>query len=206
MSVFRSAGLPAITGLAAGTLAVLLLQSRQTAPPETPSAVHPETPRGVAPAVTVAVPVYEASQAVASALPQPSAGSIAAAPAGTPERPDRAAAHAAELEDERLIKAHLAGVRDPGWANGTVSAIYSDLKGAPVSNHLQVEQVDCRTSTCILKLSWPSYTLAAQDQSAVVQSLKSAPCSRRLTLPNPEPEAGRYQATVVMDCPDRWAH
>ncbi|MBI4702940.1 MAG: hypothetical protein HY744_17630 [Deltaproteobacteria bacterium] len=62
--------------------------------------------------------------------------------------------------------------------------------------------MDCRTTSCIGVVEWPSYDAALRRGLGAIlhQDYTDLNCGREMALPPPEGSGAGYQATVVLDC------
>jgi hypothetical protein len=107
---------------------------------------------------------------------------------------DHAGAHAA------AVAAHAREPRDARWARSKADSLRGNLEKVHDRAHFQIDDVDCRSETCVATLSFESYTAAqAGWQQALVLSADPE-CSREIALDPPSNSAGRFPATLVYDC------
>jgi hypothetical protein len=155
-----------------------------------PAAPAPARP----PIVFVAAP---AATSTAAVTPAPPRAANAAEPNG-----DREAMRAADLiEWTNRIERHGHEARDASWASSTEAALRSELDGLGGDIGFQVRDIDCRTTTCVARLNWPSHGDALRQRRRVAQAAYSKECSREVySPPVADGTAGPYEATVLFDC------
>jgi hypothetical protein len=199
---------PAVAGIIAGVASSLLLSFRDhraqadpVAPP--PTAQAPEQgliPLYVAPGQD---PVEEVQKKRAAPL-----DSSNAAPRPPSPPADEVATmeqHKREVEQrhEQAIRTHRAQPIDPAWARKTNAMLQSDLTELAASSSFKLIEADCRTTSCIATVEWPSYGKAMVEWRRLLHHGYQANCSREITLPDAQDPQGAYQATIVLDC-EKW--
>jgi hypothetical protein len=141
----------------------------------------------------------------ALALPVADAG-IVAAPAQKPEE-DRELRTQRMLEEHaRFIAQHDAERRDGPWASNEERALRVTLGelSEKMKRAFSFESVDCRTSTCVAELVWPSETAARVGLQDLLVGSAAAGCGREIAYP-PATGEGPYGASLVLDCAEaRW--
>jgi hypothetical protein len=109
----------------------------------------------------------------------------------------------AELERQEhanLLVAHQQEPRDQAWARDTEVSFGSAFQAVASKFSFTFGRVDCRTESCVAKLTWPSFNVAQQDMHDLVPLLgDQILCGRRLTLPPPGPN-GQVVAEMIIDC------
>jgi hypothetical protein len=129
-----------------------------------------------------------------------------AAPAPKPEE-DREMRTQRFLEEHaRFLAQHDAERRDGAWASNeerSVQATLGDLSET-MKRAFSLESVDCRTSTCVAALTWPSETAARAGLHDLLVGSAAAGCAREIAYPSATGE-GPYRASLVLDCAEaRW--
>ena len=134
----------------------------------------------------------------AAMLPAPAA----ARPAGGPVFDPVVAAAAEKRERETVLHDHGEEPRDRSWASATERVLSGELGQFAQDKHFEVRDVDCRTTTCVASLSWPSYSDAQRVADEIVQKAYGGKkCARSLYLPPPEdPSATNYEGRLVFAC------
>lgn len=101
---------------------------------------------------------------------------------------------------ENRIVEHFNQAHDPRWSETAETGFRSDLGKLGETGKFAVSRVDCRTTTCIATLSWPSRTDAMQAMPGIVHAAYRSNCGKTLHLPDEIEGAPAYEATVVFDC------
>jgi hypothetical protein len=194
------AALTMACGSAAGAAIVLCLQGGLTGK----SAAAREATR-VEPAAAAPAPpqiVYVTAPAAAPSAESPPAA--APAPSSSASRPAdvRETQRAATAEYwGRRLDSHEQEGRDARWAASTQAALQADLDGLGRNAGFQVRDVDCRTTTCLARLAWPSRDDAMRQTRRVTQAAYSKSCTREIYAPPPAAgTAGPYEGEVLFDC------
>jgi hypothetical protein len=104
---------------------------------------------------------------------------------------------------EKLAR-HARDAVDPAWSPKTTRSFKDDLAKMTANGGFDVVRVDCRTTSCVSTLSWPSYGAASRSYSQVLVARYQANCSRDVILTPPADLMARHEAQVVFEC-DRGA-
>lgn len=124
----------------------------------------------------------------------------------TPETPaaieDRQAAterFAQNVEEEIAI--HRSEPRDNRWATEKERFVHDEVTrvSAKLGSIFSVVGVDCRRTTCVAQLQWPSEGEARASLHGLLSSSGNVGCARRIALP-PSTSAGDYRASLFIDC------
>jgi hypothetical protein len=115
---------------------------------------------------------------------------------------DRAARQQRILDQhEQLLTDHAAEVRSPAWAakqernvEAKLTALSETTDGA-----FKFRSVDCRTSTCVAKLEWPTREVAKGNVKSLLTGAPDLPCAREIAFP-PSGAEGPYTASLYLDC------
>ncbi|HEY5959314.1 MAG TPA: hypothetical protein VIV60_22305 [Polyangiaceae bacterium] len=118
------------------------------------------------------------------------------------------AAQRAQDEHANLLRAHALERRDAVWAPQTERLVRSELDALSeqMTRSFSVQSVDCRTSTCVAQLAWPSLGAAQVNLASLLSGSAGPGCARQIALP---PETGKgdtpYSASFHLDCAqERW--
>jgi hypothetical protein len=132
------------------------------------------------------------------------AGAPTSEPPGTPPIPDpeETARELSALNDMLLAK-HAGEPVDPTWSSGAVSAFQRDFAALTEQREAKVVGVECKTTSCVATLEWPSYEAAQREHSEVVMHGYEVNCRRQIWAPEPEDREARYKATAIFDCSGR---
>ncbi|MBI4704447.1 MAG: hypothetical protein HY744_25370 [Deltaproteobacteria bacterium] len=102
---------------------------------------------------------------------------------------------------EQALQEHAASPVDAAWAPRASPLARAHMEAGAALGQYRVVRVDCRTTTCIGVVEWPSYADAtAQYGELLHQDYSDFNCAREITLPPPQDPAAPYQGTVVFDC------
>jgi hypothetical protein len=118
-----------------------------------------------------------------------------------PPRPSREEARQQLFQQHQLrLDRHFREATDPGWAREAQGAFASDFAALTQGQPFQVRGIDCRTTTCVTTLEWPSYAEATQNYAILLQHAYGLDCVRSILLPEPADASARYQAQLFLDC------
>jgi hypothetical protein len=87
---------------------------------------------------------------------------------------------------------------DAEWAERTRREIQDAIPTMGIS--ASFVEANCRTTRCTLKVEWPKYSTALEEQRKLIHSSAMSNCERALMLPPPEHVEDKYLATIVYDC------
>jgi hypothetical protein len=107
-----------------------------------------------------------------------------------------------------LLAKHRSEARDPGWASGQEKQLRTalDAMSETMRRSFSVQSVDCRTATCVARLTWPSETAARLDADSFMGGSGAVRCAREMAFP-PAGAPGPYTASLYLDCAEhRWGH
>lgn len=76
----------------------------------------------------------------------------------------------------------------------------ADLGEIAQTSSFELVQTECRTTSCLATMQWPTYGKAQAEWRKLLHHGYQANCSREITLPEPSDETAPYQATLVLDC------
>ena len=193
--------IPAVLGVAAGILSSLIF-SRMLAP-QSPAASQEAPPK------EIFVPVMIAPSAAPAAAhdQQPTVAQQTPPAPIQPPLPPPSDPAVRERERAQTIARHEEAIRnhkqqpvDPAWSRGAAAQLRSDLAEVGASSGFSIVEVECRTTSCISTLEWPSYGKALTGWQELLHHPYKSNCSREITLAEPEDGQGPYQATAVFDC------
>jgi hypothetical protein len=213
--VFSRSSLGVAVVVLAGASAVVLLVQRQRHPVADvgmgeESQGHPRGSPAALPNIPAEVQLdrarLQALERQVAALSAASAEPKATAPDPTLERPPSREMREARLREEvrshqDLLLQHEHESRDSRWASSMEQELNAQFKALEADIEAQVARTDCRSTTCIADLNWPSRGEAEVELASIpAQVATSFPCLRRLVLPPEEPGSKFYQATLYLDC------
>jgi small-conductance mechanosensitive channel len=143
------------------------------------------------------------------AMPQPAAQpvSVAATQAvhedpsvpRSPEEAKRASEEWVTQHEENLTQ-HRAQVRDLGWAPGMEASINESFDALPQDMKALVDDVECRSASCAVTLTWPSEVDARTEMADIARAVGALPCSMEIGLPSDVPTAGPVEVKLYMGC------
>lgn len=96
--------------------------------------------------------------------------------------------------------AHDAEVADPEWAPRTSSAVSDDLAELAHEVSFAFSSVDCRTTTCLTKITWSSTDAATAQYTRLLHHPYRANCQRSFVLDEDEAGAPQASGTLFFDC------
>ena len=88
---------------------------------------------------------------------------------------------------------------DRVWSTDAARSFRADF-GAFEGAVFRVGDVDCRTSTCRVQLTWDSYAAARAQAKKIVQYDYATNCMREILTPEPDNPEAPYTASVYFDC------
>jgi hypothetical protein len=137
-----------------------------------------------------------------AALEQRPESAASPTPAPIPELPKDPAQAAA---DERaafqsVLDAHELEPRNTAWSQSASPRFEADLGKLAAQGGFAVDRIDCRASTCVVDLDWPSESQARAGWHSLLTYDYGVNCQRNVLL-REEPDArGRLHADLVFDC------
>jgi hypothetical protein len=99
-----------------------------------------------------------------------------------------------------LIDAHHQAARDASWAGPEETKLRDGYHELAAKLGFELGSVDCRTSTCVVDVRFPS-TQAALKSLGDVGGLQDPKCGTRVTLPETPTPDEAVTAQVYIDCP-----
>ena len=104
----------------------------------------------------------------------------------------------ADLES-RLQKHAREETRDSSWAGKAESAARADLARRARALRYEVLGVDCRSTTCVARLKWPSYEAARVSYRGLWAFDRKPNCTRIIILPPKSGGAGDVIEVNILD-------
>jgi hypothetical protein len=104
------------------------------------------------------------------------------------------------LAHHELIRKHQSETVDQTWAAITSSTIAADLRVLAQEHNFVIKSVDCRMTTCVGTISFPSYSDARRDWMVAVSVPNRARCSTEATLDEPSGPSERFELQIVYTC------
>ena len=102
-----------------------------------------------------------------------------------------------QAERERLIDEHDREPRNRKWASEAEAKLTENL-AVIGKGKFEAVRVDCRSSTCMATVEWPSYREARAGHMDLLHMTTAVNCIREITVPPPADPEARYQGTMVM--------
>jgi len=103
-------------------------------------------------------------------------------------------------QHQQQLERHAREPLDASWAREAQGSFSSDFAALTQGQSFQVRGIDCRSTTCVTTLEWPSYAEATQGYALLLQHDYGMDCARSILLPEPADPTGRYQADLFLDC------
>jgi hypothetical protein len=103
--------------------------------------------------------------------------------------------------NEAQLAAHAAEPVDVAWALAKSQSVTIALDGLNSPGNMQVSKLECRSKTCLARLSWPTRSDALESRKQVVALLTGdVGCERHLFLGGDE-RSGSFEGTLLLKCP-----
>jgi hypothetical protein len=198
---------PALIGALSGVGAMLLFRSAQAPLPAAPRLADPRPIVVAAPDHRVDVLEAQVRSLQTARADSPQAGSAqpAAPIAPAPDSPQVAESRQASAERfarefESRLDARSSEPRNSAWAAAKEASISRELPrlGAAAHESFSLVNVDCRTTTCVARLEWPSEQTARNELPQLLRSTGDLGCANQIAFP---PGSGEpYRASLLFDC------
>jgi len=98
------------------------------------------------------------------------------------------------------IEQHMREPGDPNWAPASEKSLREFLNKLPAHAKYRVTLVDCRTTSCVAELSFPSSEVARSTWHSVLEATNPIHCGTAITLEEPKKEAKSYEVSVLYQC------
>lgn len=98
------------------------------------------------------------------------------------------------------IDVHKNDSRDSDWAEETENHLWNGLEELSAANHFQIEDIDCRTSTCTALTRWSSRQAAKQSLGQLLNHDYHPDCGVDIVLDENTIEQNSYLATILVNC------
>jgi hypothetical protein len=98
------------------------------------------------------------------------------------------------------IAKHVRQPVDGEWSASMVKVLTREIESEAAEGHFKLVRVDCRTTSCIAALEWPSRNDGVTANAVLVRSMLDVPCSREILLDDEAPQKERFVATMVFEC------
>jgi hypothetical protein len=108
---------------------------------------------------------------------------------------------AREMNARRVVGEHVALAAQHGSEPNQEQHVRAALGALSetMKHSFSVESVDCKTGSCVARLTWPSEAAARRDASSLTAGSGVVRCAREIAFP-PAEGAGPYTATLYLDC------
>ncbi len=207
MNVTARGGVLVVIGAVVGgtTAAGLMFRARRDTPKTEASPAAAEVPSTVdTSGLELRIRQLEQRAAVetpprASSVPSVQAPASAGAPVSPP--PEEVARN--WLETKKTREAQVASEPvDSRWSKEANAAFRKELGEIGARGKFTVGDVDCRTTSCLAKVDWGSYSDAESGWHQVMFGHYSKKCSRQVFVPAPDEEHvnAPYEGEVFFDC------
>jgi hypothetical protein len=122
-------------------------------------------------------------------------------PGSPPSRPDPDELKQMALQQQQArLDAHQRQSIDPAWSPAATHAFSTDFSTLAREQPFTVRSIDCRSTSCIAKVEWPSFAEAAASYQVLLQHAYGMDCTRSLLLSEPEDPTRAYEAPLILDC------
>ncbi len=195
-----------LLGVGVGVGVMLLVEARSARPSPPTTASPPSEP---APRMILAPPSDDPTtqrrlddlEAQMRDLAKTRAQFDAGAPPTAEEREAAVARFARDFDRE--VAVHQSEPRDNAWATPKERAISGTIErmAAKPGAAFSLVAVDCRTTSCVAQLQWPSEGAARAGLHDLLNSSGDIGCARQISLP-PASGAAEYRASMLIDCTD----
>jgi len=191
--------LPVVAGVASGLIGAMVFS---------PRAVSTTQPQAVIPTQPPIVRTVYLSPAGTHSLPNPAAATHPASDRNPdPSLEDPAGPEDdARLRSEKVVRhqnaiaAHRQQGRDSRWARASEASLRGDLETLSAAARFEIEEVDCRSTSCISTVRWPNHSAALALWPELLHANYHLGCAREITLPEPADVSQPYHATMVFNC------
>ncbi len=133
-------------------------------------------------------------------LEELSARSEPSAPSAPPRPSREEARHQLYAQHQLQLDRHAREPLDSSWSREAQESFAADFSALTQGQPFQVRGIDCRSTTCVTTLEWPSYAEATQGHALLLQHAYRMDCARSILLPEPSDPTARYQAELFLDC------
>jgi hypothetical protein len=198
--------LPVLAGLVAGAASPLLLSAR---PAVTPAHGAENVAPALSPAAAAAPRPAEAAPAGDEQLRRRVAELERTARERAPEETRQAprSPDPAEREEENRkamdaykgqIQEHRSAPVDSAWSPAASRSLGAELAAVgPQGGAGRVQDVDCRTDSCLASIEFPSFEKAQVEMPTYLQASYSVNCMRTVMLEEPKDPAAPYTMEMV---------
>jgi hypothetical protein len=105
-----------------------------------------------------------------------------------------------ELESyQEAIERHSREQLSSAWAPKTTELLARDVQELQDATGLKANQVDCRSSSCLIHVRFSSYAAARASFATLLHHRYQVNCTRRVALPPPGDPSQPYESVVVLE-------
>ncbi len=192
---------PLLLGAGAAVLTTLAMRSAEpparTPPPS--SALRAGAAQGAAPRSADLASIERRLQGLEAARQRPTDEATTPPHEEPPPDMEEARRESRRVHEEQ-IQRHRASPIDHGWADQAESMLREDLGKPAEGRSFHLADIECRTSSCVATLEWPSYEMAPRDAPFIAANSRKMNCATWVWTPHPDDPAAPYRGEVVFDC------
>jgi len=201
----------ALLGTLAGTIFSALLLRRTVPPKVVSDSSRPEPLRERVPIIVQRDDDRLADrlsklEAQMSALPgspaeDPASASQRVGIAEPPSSDPEARLRELRVYHEGRLQKHNDEPVDAQWSSSTQQLIKEDLGVlSQAAKRFTIEEVDCRTVTCVVRVRWSNYDSAFHDVGHLASAQMRPSCATGIVLPEVTDRSAPVAADLIMDC------
>jgi hypothetical protein len=95
------------------------------------------------------------------------------------------------------LERHRSSPRQANWADGAEKMIEADLAAMEQQAAFQLQEVDCRSDSCVGVVKWSSYEDALANWDALLRGY-SVMCATKIYLSEPQDKQAPYAAQLLL--------
>jgi hypothetical protein len=104
-------------------------------------------------------------------------------------------------EDQRReLAEHESEGIEASWAKPTAEVLAADIAQIPRLSQGRLLSMDCRTTTCLAKISWPSRAVASAEYQELLHNAYRANCARSIVVDDEPSADGTTHANLIFNC------
>lgn len=212
MNPRRPLPIVAVIGMCTASLGISLYTHIRPSP-------APEQPRPASPAQAAVAPSVDRAASPGAAedaarvrrlelrIAEMEGSASEAEPAAAAEREEETLDPAEALAQdtarwEGKLTAHEQERRDPTWSEKAEGLFQSDFSAMARGRKFEAASIDCRTTSCVATVTWPSYAPeeVQNDAMFIAGYPQQENCATSVSVPPPEDRSVAYRAQVIFDC------
>ncbi len=89
---------------------------------------------------------------------------------------------------------------DEEWAVSSSDLLRRNLADATADSEVEIVEVECRSTTCVATIRWPSYQTAFGSYRGLLVQPYSVNCRRSMSVPPPADPTISYEAHLFFRC------